>query len=148
MTIANMREAHPPTKPAKQASTPADLFPDVHKDFLDHEHHRMARFIEHSAGCVDFRNVTGIKLCAERERPSQSDPDSNEHEDGEDRQRHGKKSERSFEVSLTHGGPAQFEAHSPEDAKEWVEKLGDLKAYWDRRHRVESVLRLQPPRQS
>ena len=132
-----MRAAYPPTKPAKEASTPADLFPEIHQIFLGNEHHRMARFIEHSAGCVDLRDVTGVKLVVETSNAASMDTRSLA--DGSDRQRHGKMLDRSFEVVLSHGGPTVFEAYSPEDAKEWVDKLNDLKAYWNRRHRVEWV---------
>ena len=133
--VASMRDAHPPARPTKEASTPADLFPEIYKAFLDQEHHRTAMFIEHSYGCIDLRDVIDVKLCVETIRPVELD--SHDHGDGGDRHRHGKKSERSFQVSFIHGEPAQFEAHSPEDAKEWAEKLSALKAYWNRRHRVE-----------
>ncbi len=137
--IANMREAHPPVMPSKEASTPAELFPEVNHAFLEQEHHRMARFIEHSAGCVDLRDVTGVKLCeVTSDRALRTDHEQEQElEDGEGRQRLGKQSERSFEVALTSGSATRFEAHTPSDASEWVEKLNALQSYWKRRHRVE-----------
>lgn len=91
--------------------------------------------MEHSAGCVDLRDVTGISVV--KDTSNHKTLDNYEQRDGSDYQKHGKKSERSFEVALAHGAPTVFEAHTPEDAKEWVEKLTSLKAYWNRRHRVE-----------
>ena len=89
--------------------------------------------IERSNGCIDLRDVTAIKQCSET--PIQDALDNRRDQDATTRI--GKKSERSFEIALAHCDPARFEAHSPEDAQEWVSRLSELKTYWNRRHRVE-----------
>ena len=132
-----MRDARAPGRPTKEASTPADLFPEIHQVFQEYEHRRMSDFIERSAGCVDLRDVTSIMLV--EQTPRHASIDTPDHEDDGAKQRQGKRSERSFEVALTHGGPSVFEAHSPNDAKEWVDKLSSLMLYWTKRHRVEWV---------
>ena len=45
--------------------------------------------------------------------------------------------DRCFEVDLMLGGTVRFEAHTIEDAKEWVTRLSGLINYWKRRHRIE-----------
>lgn len=118
---SNINNAHPPLSPGKESSTPADLFPEVHKTFLEGEHRRMAAFVSRSAGCIDLRSVRGIRLC---------EPGS-----GHDGLKG--KEEKCFEVQIASEANIVLEAHSPEIAKEWVDRLLALQAYWRRRHRVE-----------
>ena len=126
--VSNMSNASPPITPQNESSTPADLFPDVHRSFLDGEHRRMAGFIERSAGCIDFRAVQEIRLC--------SDQHQHKNDVGEGDKK-SKQKAKSFELELEHEGMTRFEAHSAEIAKEWVDRLNALMAYWKRRHRVE-----------
>jgi hypothetical protein len=117
--LANKGHAQPPLPPRKEGCTPADVFPDMHRIFLDKERRRMSVFIERSAGCMDLRSIISVSLC----------------EDNGDRS--GKKDGRFFEMTVACEDPVRLEAHSTEDAKEWVERLKALVAYWKRRHRVE-----------
>ena len=113
-----MREAQPPGRPARESSTPPEIFPDVHMAWLRHEHIRSAAFIERCTGCIDLRDVVSVSHAA---------PDSGL----------GKKTDRSLEIALPTGGTIIFEAHSSDDADEWVDRLENLRSYWKRRHRVE-----------
>lgn len=128
---ASPSDAYPPVKPLNEGSTPSDLFPELQQAFVDHEHNRIARFIARSIGCVDLRDVQEIKLCSEHQDAAQMD---GEPQDGK---QVGKRSQRTFQATLRSGQSVRFEAHSPEVAKEWVERLSALCAFWKRRHRLE-----------
>jgi hypothetical protein len=123
---ANTSNAHPPLQPSTAQSSPRDLFPELHEAHLDSERHRMALFIQNSTGCVDLRDLEVISLVSDLK-------------DGEGTAASAGKAGQTFEIQLTTGEKAQFEAQSPEIAKEWVERLKELAAYWKRRHRVEWV---------
>ena len=116
---SHAQNAHPPLQPGSQQSLPRDVFPELHEAHLDSERYRMAQFVQHSTGCVDLRDLDDIKLVSELE-DSTSDKD-----------------QRTFEIHLTTGEKARFKAHSSDVAKEWVERLTKLSAYWKRRHRIE-----------
>ena len=116
---SHTQTAHPPLQPGSAQSLRRDVFPDLHEAHLDSERFRMAQFIQHSTGCVDLRDLEDIKLVSDLEESSSA------------------KDEHSFEIHLSTGEKARFEAHSPEIAKEWVERLLKLSEYWKRRHRIE-----------
>ncbi|WVQ83201.1 hypothetical protein IAT38_005340 [Cryptococcus sp. DSM 104549] len=124
--ISGLRDAHPPLIPKAEGSIPPDIFPDLHKEFLDSEHERMAKLIDNSAGCVDVRDIEEIQWTPEGE---------GERDDGSGKA-------NVFKVKLNPGGSVTFEAHSKEVAQEWVERLQALKAFWKRRHRVEARNRM------
>ncbi|ORY24284.1 Pleckstrin homology domain-domain-containing protein [Naematelia encephala] len=119
MFIAEKQRARPPLKPGKE--TPMDIFRDVFKAFQTSEHRRMASFIGRCTGCFDLRSISGIKLDAAVDQ--------------------GGKRSRCFDVSMP-SGDIRLEAHSPEIAKEWVERLEALIAYWKLRHRVDARQRM------
>lgn len=54
--------ATPPLTPRRRGSSPAELFPELHKKFLDSERRRLATFVEHSAGCINFSRIASAKL--------------------------------------------------------------------------------------
>lgn len=118
---SHTQTAHPPLQPGSTQSLPRDVFPELHEAHLDSERFRMAQFIQQSTGCVDLRDLEDIKLVSELEG-STSTID-----------------QQTFEIHLSTGERARFEAHSPEIAKEWVERLLKLSEYWKRRHRIEWV---------
>ena len=132
---STMNGARPPAAPAKPSSTPADVFPEIHKAFLDSERLRMANVIERCAGCVDLRQVDLIKSCTELD-PVQHQAHGDTRNTVQNTQRR-LRDEKSFQVLLNKGGSDVFEAHSALVAKEWVEQLTALVEYWRRRHRVE-----------
>jgi hypothetical protein len=117
--ISSKGHAQHPLAPHREGSTPTDLFPDLHKTFLDKEHRRVASFIESSVGCIDFRSITSVSLSSD---------------DKEAAERHRqKKIDRCFDVFTAYGESFLLEAHSRDDAKEWVDYLKRLVAYWKRR---------------
>lgn len=131
-----MNNAHPPLKPGVEGSSPEDLFPEVHETFRNAERERASRLIEHSAGCVDLRDVVSVKMLKDEPNGvSSGNPPT--------------KKERSFEVVLKDGSTIRFEvcpscrsfteleARTPEVAAEWVDNLKKLMRYWTRRQRVE-----------
>ncbi|WVQ73104.1 hypothetical protein IAR50_002668 [Cryptococcus sp. DSM 104548] len=125
--MTTMREARPPLLPQPEGSIPSDIFPHVHRKFLQNEHKRMATTIQRSAGCLDLRDITSVGF----ERNAESN-------DGQ-----GEGSGTMFNMSVAHGGVTiQLEAHSDEVAKEWVERLNSLRGYWKRKHRVEARMRM------
>ncbi|TYJ58455.1 hypothetical protein B9479_000662 [Cryptococcus floricola] len=125
--MTTMREAKPPLLPQAEGSIPSDIFPDVHRQFLQNEHKRMATTIQRSAGCLDLRDITSVKF----EQGAESN-------DGQ-----GEGTGTVFNVHLAHGGVMiQLEAHSEQVAKEWVERLNDLRGFWMRKHRVEARMRM------
>lgn len=117
---SHTQNAHPPLQPGRQQALPRDLFPELHEAHLDSERQRVSLFLQQSTGCVDLRNLVDIKLVSELDGQSSSVKD-----------------QHTFEIQLQTGEKARFEAHSPEVAKEWVERLGKLSEYWKRRHRIE-----------
>jgi hypothetical protein len=54
--------ATPPLRPRKRGSSPAELFPELHKQFLDGERRRLATFVEKCAGCIDLSRIASAKL--------------------------------------------------------------------------------------
>jgi hypothetical protein len=116
---SHTQTAHPPLQPGSTQSLPRDVFPDLHEAHLDSERSRMAQFIRQSTGCVDLRDLEDIKLVSELEESTSA------------------KDQQTFEIHLSTGERARFEAHSPDIAKEWVERLSKLSEYWKRRHRIE-----------
>ena len=120
--------AQPPLPPQRESSIPSDLFPEVHKEFMNGERRRIARFIERSAGCIDLRSIESVAMCSQLPEPKGGVTDR-------------KKWERSFEVTLS-TAKIQFEAYEERVAEEWVERLSALMEYWKRRHRVELVQKL------
>lgn len=60
--ISSANGATPPLLPRRKGSSPAELFPDLHKKFLEGEHRRIASFVESSAGCIDLSRVASVKL--------------------------------------------------------------------------------------
>lgn len=135
--ISSMNHANPPITPKKEASTPAELFPEVHSTFIETEHRRMAQFIEQCSGGIDFRSIVDIKLC-ETDVVDDLTPRAagTVDEDGA-RKPAGSPMQRSFEVTLSNGKVDRFETHSPEIAQEWVDRLHSLRQYWKRRQRIE-----------
>lgn len=123
MYTSTITNAQPPLPPQRESSIPADLFPEVHREFMDGERRRIARFIERSAGCIDMRNIDSVTLCSQLRGPKGGVADM-------------ERWQRSFEVTLP-TAKIQFEAHEESVAKEWVERLQSLMEYWKRRHRVE-----------
>lgn len=117
---SHVDQAHPPLQPGKEKSMPRDVFPGLHDTHLDNERERMQLFLRQATGCVDFRDIEEVVLVSEIKDRDTSD-----------------KHQQRFEVRLTNGDKPTFEAHSPEVAKEWVERLNCLTAYWKRRHRME-----------
>lgn len=124
MYTSTLKHAQPPLPPHAEKSVPADLFPEVHKEFMDGERRRMAKLIQHSLGCVDTRSVEQVRMC---EKP----------QDGAGPTM--KKWETSFEVEMPVGVFTRFEAPSRQVAQEWVERLRDIIEYWGQRHRAECV---------
>jgi hypothetical protein len=116
---SHTQNAYPPLQPGSTQSLPRDVFPELHEAHLDSERFRMAQFLQQSTGCVDLRDLEDIKLVSELEDSTST------------------KDQQTFEIHLSTGEKARFEAHSPEIAKEWVERLTKLSAYWKRRHRIE-----------
>lgn len=104
---------------------PRDVFPELHSSHLDNEKERMRLFLRQATGCVDFRDIEEVALISELNGRDNQGSDSSDQDS------------RRFEVRLTNGDKPRFEAHSPEVAKEWVERLSRLTAYWKRRHRIE-----------
>lgn len=105
----------------------------------------MARLIEHCTGCVDLRDIRTVRLLTEIDH-AEADADADAAKAGgigDLRQKFkGKNLEHWFEVRLTHGVDAVLksvvvEARDKEVAREWVECLNRLVAYWRHRHRVE-----------
>lgn len=113
-----MRDSEPPLLPNQEGSTPSKLFSEVHKEFLENERRRMGSVIRRSAGCIDMRDITMIQY------PSPAGKDT-----------HGRRD--AFELGFTAGGSMKLEAHTPEIAQEWVERLEALKSYWSYQHRIE-----------
>jgi hypothetical protein len=138
--IASRGHANPPLDPGKEGATPADIFPDVYDVFVDTEHKRMAKLVEHCTGCVDLRDIQSVRLLTEVDH---ADKDNSSKGASDVRQKYkGKNLEQWFEVRLTHGPDAVMksvvvEARDKDVAREWVESLGKLAAYWRHRHRVE-----------
>ena len=103
----------------------------------------MARLVEHCTGCVDLRDIETVRLLTD-----DSQAGSNGADHGDIRQKFkGKNLKQWFEVRLTHGIDAVMksvvvEARDEAVAREWVDSLSKLAAYWKHRHRVESVLLL------
>lgn len=142
----------PPLLPKKAGSTPADLFPDVQKEFLANERRRISRFIARCFTVMDLRDVESVNLTKPPNNsvsPDQasadaggSDTSSNKDNDEEGSMSHdpvpreGAADERQFEVHLRHGETIKFEAHTPSVAAEWVARLTALVEYWTVRRRV------------
>jgi hypothetical protein len=116
----HIQNAHPPLQPGNRQALPRDVFSELHEAHLDSERQRVSLFLQQSTGCVDLRELVAIKLVSELDGQSTSTKDQN-----------------TFEIQLETGEKARFEAHSPEVAKEWVERLAKLSEYWTRRHRIE-----------
>ncbi|WVF68945.1 hypothetical protein IAT40_003719 [Kwoniella sp. CBS 6097] len=60
--VGNTKSARPPLLPQKEASSPANLFPEMYRSFIDTEHRRSARFLERCAGCIDMRDIVSVKM--------------------------------------------------------------------------------------
>ncbi|OXM79382.1 spore wall assembly-related protein [Cryptococcus neoformans Bt63] len=121
--ITNMRDSEPPLLPNQEGSTPSKLFSEVHREFLENERRRMGSVIRRSAGCIDMRDITMIQY------PSPAGKDTDGRRD-------------TFELGFTAGGSMKLEAHTPEIAQEWVERLEVLKSYWSYQHRIEARQRM------
>ena len=124
---SHVDQAHPPLQPGREQSMPRDVFPELHRSHLDNERERMRLFLRHATGCVDLRDIEEVVLVSEIK----------DQRDQNGAVQTSEKDDRRFEVQLTNGDTPRFEAHSPEVAKEWVERLNRLTAYWKRRHRIE-----------
>ncbi|KAL1412835.1 hypothetical protein Q8F55_000584 [Vanrija albida] len=161
--VASPKHAKPPLHPKKEGSTPADIFPEVLKTFLAVEHRRVAQFIEGCAGAIDLRDIESIEMLepAAQDAPplspvspvspvSPMSPTTGlslrrtrtEHVKRTVVKKAGKKKEREFKVTLVSGAHIRFEAHTPSDAEEWVERLSALVDYWKHRHRVDARQRM------
>jgi len=119
---STLQHAQPPLPPHKEKSVPYDLFPEVHKEFMDGERRRMAKLIQRSMGCVDVRNIEQVRMC---EKPKDGSANAIKNWD------------RSFEVEMEPGVFTRFEAPSHGVAKEWVERLWAIVEFWGQRHRAE-----------
>ena len=115
--LSEQSRAYPPEPTHKAGSTPADIFPEVYDEFKRGEHRRLASNIARSAGFVAMDNITSVKLCTEEGFESY------------------------FDIKIGDES-SRLEAHSPEVAQEWVNRLSELLRYWTRRHRVEYVGKL------
>nr|XP_018262424.1 uncharacterized protein I303_05441 [Kwoniella dejecticola CBS 10117]OBR84582.1 hypothetical protein I303_05441 [Kwoniella dejecticola CBS 10117] len=122
--VGNFKDAKPPLLPSKESSTPSDLFPDLFKNFIEGEHRRLSSFLERCSGCIDLRDI--VEEGAEAEAGTETETETG----------------TTFEVEVNTGGKVRLEATSAEIAKEWVERLKDLKRYWERRHRVDARQRM------
>lgn len=60
--LSNMGNALPPLRPGKTGSSPAAIFPDLHKRFLKSEHRRMSSFVEKCAGTIALGDIESVKL--------------------------------------------------------------------------------------
>lgn len=126
---SHVNHAYPPLQPGREGSLPRDVFPEMHEAHLDNERERTRSFLRHAAGCVDLRDIEAVELLT---NPQPRDGDQRDAA-ASAKQR----DERRFEVRLTDNQSVRFEAHSPQVAKEWVERLTKLAEYWKRRHRIE-----------
>ncbi|BEJ14793.1 hypothetical protein CspHIS471_0405600 [Cutaneotrichosporon sp. HIS471] len=54
--------ATPPLTPRRRGSSPAELFPELQKQFLDGERRRLATIVEKSAGCLNLSHIESVKL--------------------------------------------------------------------------------------
>lgn len=124
MYTSTLKHAKPPLPPHSEKSVPADVFPEVHKEFMDGERRRMAKLIQHSLGGIDVRSIENVRMC---EEPKDGTATAT------------KKWESSFEVEMPPGVFTRFEASSRDVAKEWVERLQEISEYWGQRHRAECV---------
>lgn len=131
--------ADPPLLPKKAGSTPADLFPDVQKEFLANERRRISRFIRRCVAVMDLRDVASVRLT----QPPNSGPlPSPPVDEGAEAMSHepvprtGQAAEREFQVELRNGLVVKFEVHTPAVAAEWVARFRALVAYWTVRRRV------------
>ncbi|KLT42021.1 hypothetical protein CC85DRAFT_285951 [Cutaneotrichosporon oleaginosum] len=52
----------PPLIPQRRGSSPAELFPELHKKFLDSERRRLGTFVEKCTGCIDLSRITSTRL--------------------------------------------------------------------------------------
>ncbi|WWD18499.1 hypothetical protein CI109_102951 [Kwoniella shandongensis] len=138
--VAVQKEARPPLVPHKEGSTPTDLFPDLHRQFLDGEHRRMAYLIERSAGRVDLRDIVSVKI-VEDNTNSTFAHHTGASADGASAGGDVGQSD-TFDIEYTSGGSVRLQAASPEVAKEWVERLEALGSYWKRRQRVDARQRM------
>jgi hypothetical protein len=135
----------PPLLPKREGSTPADLFPDVHRSFLTAEKRRMSRFIEKCTGCIDLRDIAAVELRkspTDAVDPTASPPTSPRSDAAHHVSAHkvvpkqGDKKDREFIVKFRNGHTATFEAHTPAVAAEWVDHMSQLATYWGLYHRV------------
>lgn len=60
--LSSASGATPPLLPRRKGSSPAALFPELHKQFLNDERRRIATFVESSAGCVELSGIESVKL--------------------------------------------------------------------------------------
>ncbi|OCF45974.1 hypothetical protein I317_00062 [Kwoniella heveanensis CBS 569] len=164
--VSNMKSARPPLLPQKEASSPASLFPEMYRSFIDAEHRRSARFLERCAGCIDLRDIISVNIVkvvhpatatVKNRIRSLSNPshmalaqqhaqdrignasDAQGERERDDQQEEGGKM---FDVEVATGGTVRLEANSHEVAMEWVTRLRDLMAYAKRRHRVDARQRM------
>ncbi|KAK8858607.1 hypothetical protein IAR55_002836 [Kwoniella newhampshirensis] len=135
--VAVHGEARPPLIAHEEGSTPADLFPDVHRHFLDAEHRRLAYLIERSAGRVDLRDIVSVKLVKDESSTRFTQPDGHEETNGASEGQ-----SDTFDIEYSSGGTVRLQAASPDVAKEWVERLEALGSYWKRRQRVDARQRM------
>lgn len=60
--MSPMNAAMPPLRPGKTGSSPATIFPALHKRFVEGEQHRLSRFIEKCAGTFDLADVEEVEM--------------------------------------------------------------------------------------
>lgn len=129
--------ADPPLLPKKAGSTPADLFPDVQKEFLANERRRISRFISRCVAAMDLRDIASVKLTKPQDQPkADADEEGQENMSHDPVPREGASDEREFQVELRNGQIVKFEAHTPAVAAEWVTRFRALVEYWTVRRRV------------
>lgn len=129
--------ADPPLLPKKAGSTPADLFPDVQKEFLANERRRISRFISRCVAVMDLRDIASVRLTKPQDQPkADSDEEGEENMSHDPVPREGESDDREFQVELRNGQTVKFEAHTPAVAAEWVARFRALVEYWTVRRRV------------
>lgn len=146
--------ATPPLLPKRAGTTPADLFPELHQDFLNAEQRRMAQFIAKCTGFIDLRDVETIEMVKKTAEAAgagdagspppdspKAGPSRNPTSNGHISSRKlvpkaGEKGERTFKVTMRGGHVVQFEAHNPAVAAQWVSRMTELVTYWTKYHRV------------
>lgn len=72
--MSPLSAAMPPLRPGKAGSSPAAIFPDLHKRFLTGEHWRMSKFVETCAGCISLSDMEGVRLSKPGKPPRVDEP--------------------------------------------------------------------------